>query len=250
VIPAYQDDLATVYCGKDLEVLPEIPDGTIDLVVTSPPYNLGTTSGGGFADEGMKGGKWGGGKLAQGYGQHDDAMDHDEYVAWQRALLTALWAKLTDHGAIFYNIKPRVQNKELWLPTELNPGLPLRQIIIWARPGGINFSPTHFCPTHEWIMLFAKPDYELKSKGISGTFGDVWRMTPDNGSEHPAPFPLALPTTAIEASAGVETVLDPYCGSGTTLRAASDSGVHSIGIDSDPWCIKLTEQRLAQMNLF
>lgn len=248
--PAYKDELATVYLAADVDGLKEIPDGTVSLVITSPPYNLGVSSGSGFADPGQATGKWSGGKLATGYGVHDDAMPMEEYVAWQKNVLRTLWDKLTDDGAIFYNHKPRVQNRELWMPLELNPGLPLRQIIIWKRPGGINFSPTHFCPTHEWIMLFAKKGYELRDRSVSGLFGDVWDMTPDHGSSHPAPFPLDLPARAIMSSANVETVLDPYCGSGTTLRAATDAGVKSIGIDNDPACVELTRERLAQMNLF
>lgn len=244
-MPYYTDELATLLYGDDLDALQVIPDGSVDLVFTSPPYNLGGEDSG-FATPGSgnKTGKWDGGKLAGGYGNHNDNLPHDEYVTWQKAVLQSLWNKLSPHGAIFYNHKPRVQNKELWLPLELNPGLPLRQIIIWKRAGGMNFSPTHFCPTYEWIMVFAKPGYALKDRAVSG-LGDVWEV-PQEASEHPAPFPLGLPARAIEASADVNTVLDPYCGSGTTLRAACDAGLRCIGIDNDLWCLDLTKRRLAQ----
>jgi site-specific DNA-methyltransferase (adenine-specific) len=61
-----------------------------------------------------------------------------------------------------------------------------------------------------------------------------------------SPFPLELPTRAILVSAEVNKVLDPYCGSGTTLQAASNAGIRSIGIDNDPWAIELTRKRLGQ----
>lgn len=249
MIPAYDNGLAKVFLGNDLDVLEHIPDGSIDLAIYSPPYNLGTSSGGGFADSGGRTGKWGGGRLAKGYANNSDDIPLAEYEAWQKEVLLAVWGKLSLHGAIFLNHKNRVQNGLLWEPLHaLNPGLPLRQTIIWTRPGGVNFSPTHFCPTHEVIGLFAKPAYRFKNKGVSG-LGDVWHMLPEP-SEHSAPFPLGLPARAIEASAGVTTILDPYCGSGTTLRAASDAGLHSIGIDNDPACIEMTARKLAQLSLF
>lgn len=250
VTPYWSDDLITLYHANDLRALAEVGEGTVDLVFTSPPYNLGNTTGGGFADpeKDTKAGKWSGGKLASGYANHDDEMPHEEYVEWQQTLLRTLWEKLSSHGAIFYNHKPRLKDKELWLPLELNPGLPLRQIIIWSRAGGMNFSPTHYCPTHEWIMLFAKPDFKLKSRGASGA-GDVWQV-PQEPSPHPAPFPIGLPARAIETMDGVRTVLDPYSGSGTTVRAAADAGVKGIGIDNDKWCLDYTIERLAQQSLF
>lgn len=247
--PYFNDGLTTLYLGNDLEALQEIPHSTVDLVFTSPPYNLGGEESG-FATPGSgnKTGKWSGGKLASGYECHNDNLPHAEYVAWQHALLLALWDKLSDHGAIYYNHKPRVIDKQLWLPLELNPGLPLRQIIIWKRAGGVNFSPTHFCPTYEWIMLFAKPGYKLKNRAVSG-IGDVWEV-PQEESEHWAPFPLGLPARALEASDGISTVLDPYCGSGTTLRAAADVGIRSIGIDNAKSCMEMSIKRLAQQSLF
>lgn len=245
--PYYADDLVALYHGDCLELLPAL--GTADLIFTSPPFNLGITTGGGFGhwkDGQTRGGqgKWGG-TNANGitYTDHDDAMPPAEYEDWQRDVLRACWAQLTDRGAIFYNHKPRVQASTLWLPLALNPGLPLRQVIVWARAGGMNFAPTHYVPTHEWIMVFAKPAFRLKNKGASG-IGDVWRVNQEP-SDHPAPFPLGLPARAIESTAP-GLVMDPFAGSGTTLRAAKDSGVRAIGIEiSERYC-EMAAKRLAQ----
>jgi len=243
--PFYEDELTTIYHGDCVKLLPELPKA--DLIFTSPPYNLGITTGGGFADvrkyPDMAMGKWSGGKLAYGYEGHEDAMPLDEYEAWQRCVLRGCWAQLSEVGAIFYNHKPRVQGGLLWMPLECNPGLPLRQIIIWARAGGVNFAPTHYCPTHEWIMVLAKPDWRLKNKGVSG-LGDVWRVNQEP-SDHPAPFPLGLPGKAIE-SVGPSLVLDPFMGSGTTLRAAKDAGIRSIGIETSERYCEMAVKRLAQ----
>lgn len=245
--PYYEDDLVTLYHGDCQEVLAAGVVPLVDMVFTSPPYNLGVSSGGGFADTrkypDVKMGKWGGGGLAQGYEDHDDAMPLPEYEAWQRSVLAACWTQLTDQGAIFYNHKPRVQDGVLWTPLTLTEGLPVRQIVTWARAGGVNFAPTHYVPTYEWIVVVAKPAWRLKSKGASGV-GDLWRVAQEP-SKHPAPFPVGLPARAIE-SAAPAAVLDPFAGSGSTLRAAKDAGVRGIGIEKSERYCEMAVARLSQ----
>lgn len=241
----------TIYHGDSRDVLPTLAPG-FDLVVTSPPYNLGVSSGGGFGHYGPEaglakrggGGKWTGGALAQGYGDYSDAMPPADYEAWQRDTLAALWSLLSDHGAIYYNHKPRVQGGELWTPLALNPGLPVRQIIIWRRAGGMNFSPTFYVPTHEWIVVFAKPAFRLKSKGASGA-GDVWEIAQESGTEHPAPFPEALPLTAIETT-GATRILDPFLGWGTTAVAGKRLGRTVVGIERNERYCEMAVKRLRQ----
>lgn len=244
----YSDNLVTLHHGACEDVLPSLTG--VDLVVTSPPYNLGVTSGGGFghykAGQVRGGqGKWGGtNQDGIAYADHDDAMDPAAYEDWQKAVLAALWGTLSDSGAIFYNHKPRVQRGSLWTPLALNPGLPVRQIIVWARAGGMNFAPTHYVPTHEWIVVFAKEAFRLKSKAASGV-GDVWRIGQEANPDHPAPFPIGIPARAIETTAP-GLVLDPFAGSGTTLRAAADAGIPSIGIEKSERYCELIAKRLAQ----
>jgi site-specific DNA-methyltransferase (adenine-specific) len=246
-----------LYQGDCLEVLPAV--GMVDMVFTSPPYNLGNTSGGGFPKEkighyspeaGMRSrggqGKWmragSAGGLADGYGLHDDNMPHDQYVAWQKSILSACWSKLNDGGAIFYNHKPRVLNGLLVTPFDYNPGLPVRQVVIWARAGGINFSPAFYVPTHEWVMVMAKKDFRLRDKAASGA-GDVWYIPQESNPDHPAPFPLALPANAISTT-NAQTILDPFCGSGTTGIAAVKAGRRFIGIELEPKFFDLSRRRI------
>jgi site-specific DNA-methyltransferase (adenine-specific) len=247
--PYYDDGRGIVlYHGRAEDVLPALCP--VDLIITSPPYNLGVTTGGGFpvghyspdAPLGVKRGgmgKWAkagaAGGLAHGYGVHADAMPWPEYEAWQREILRMCWARLNDSGAIFYNHKPRAQNCEVWLPTALNPGLPLRQIITWARAGGINFAPTHYVPTYEWILVFAKPKFRLRDKAASGA-GDVWQIPQEPCEDHPAPFPLGLPLRALETTSA-RLILDPFAGRGTTLRAAKEMGRQAYGIEvNEAYC--------------
>lgn len=232
---------ASLYRADCREVLPLI--GSIDLTITSPPYNLGSSPWPrlGHWKPGNKAGAGGRAKWMAGadggegiiYGTHSDAMAWPEYVEWQRDLLAKIWSSTSAGGAIFYNHKPRVIGTRLWTPLELiPPQVELRQIITWARPGGMNYSPASFMPTSEWIMLLAKPDYRLRSRGVSG-LGDVWSMMPERGSEHPAPFPLSLPAKALDASNG-EVVFDPFTGSGTTAVAAIRAGRRFVGAEIDP----------------
>lgn len=251
--PYYEADGVTIYHGDNRDVLPALPAGGFDLVFTSPPYNLGGEPwphlGNWKPGDGGAGSKskWRNGSDAcagVGYAAHNDAMPHAEYVAWQRQVLSLCWERLTDNGAIFYNHKPRVIGAKLWLPLELNPDLPLRQIIMWSRSGGMNFNPTAYVPTHEWIMVLAKPAFRLRDKAASGA-GDVWRIPQEANPIHPAPFPVSLPRTAIDTVApGV--VLDPFMGIGSTLRAAKDAGRRAVGIEiSERYC-EIAANRMSQ----
>lgn len=255
----YKHGGITIYHGDCCELMPLLPAGSIDLVFTSPPYNLGNSTGGGFPDRfghyrkssGLSGrgggGKWGGGELANGYGAHADDMPHDDYVMWQFHTLTECWRLLTPTGAIFYNHKPRVLDGGLVPPLSYVPPTLreyVRQEIIWKRSGGINFSPAFYLPMHERIVVIAQRGFRLTSKGASGV-GDVWDEHQATDNPHPAPFPIGLPARAIETTAPAMT-LDPFMGSGTTLRAAKDAGRQAIGIEIEERFCEMAARRLRQ----
>lgn len=264
--PYYEQSGITIYHGDCREVLPELPPAAFDIVFTSPPYNLGNTSGGGMPGKnlghydprgGMGGrgggasatGKWSGGALAHGYDDYNDNMPHDEYCAWQRETLRACWAQISDKGAVFYNHKPRILNGQLVTPFDYLPqGIPIRQVVIWQRAGGVNFSPAFYLPTHEWIVVLAKPDFRLKSKGASGA-GDVWSIAQESNPYHPAPFPESLPLTAIETT-GARRVLDPFMGIGTTLKAAKRLSRQAVGIEINERYCERAALDLSQESLF
>lgn len=248
--PYFEEDGITIYNGDCREVLPTLPSA--DLIFTSPPYNLGGAPWphlGHWKPGDSAGGKskWRNGSDGSGgvtYESHFDAMVHADYVEWQREILRLCWTALSEEGAIFYNHKPRVIGGKLWLPLELNPGLPLRQIVIWQRAGGMNFNPTAYVPSHEWLMILAKDSWRLRDKGASGV-GDVWYVPQEQDSGHPAPFPEELPAKAIETTNAV-LICDPFCGQGSTLRAAKKSGRRAIGIEIEEKYCEIAAKRLAQ----
>jgi DNA modification methylase len=243
VTPYYADDLVTLYHGRCEDVLPTL--GAFDLIFTSPPYNQGISPSGGIERQ-----AWyapsrtgNGAKFADGYGTHDDAMPPHEYEAWQRQVILMLWDHTSAQGAVFYNHKPRIVHKTYWTPLVLNPGLPLRQVIVWARGGGMGLGDAHYAVAQEWLLVFAKPGWRLVDRGASAG-GDVWRTgyVDETDNPHPAAFPVALPYRAMRDTIP-GPVLDPFCGSGSTLVAAKRAGRVAVGVElEERWC-ELTANR-------
>jgi len=234
-----------IICGDCLEEMRKMPDGSVDLIVTSPPYNLGNSSGG-WCNGTEKASRWKNAKLRSGYDNHSDNMPHEEYVFWQRECISEMLRLLPDNGAVFYNHKWRVQGGLLQDRADIMDGFPVRQIIIWARPGGINFNDNYFVPTYEVIYLIAKPSFKLipKANGI----GDVWVLNSAR-NDHPAPFPLELPLRCIKSTAA-KLILDPFMGSGTTAVAAKLLGRNYIGIEKSSRYVDMAIERLAEPPLF
>lgn len=236
-VPSIEGD-TTLYNGDCLEVMRGMEAGSIDIAFTSPPYNLRNSSGGGMK---TGGGIWESMKLKNGYASYSDDMPYPEYVEWQKQCLREMWRLLSDDGAIFYQHKARVQNGVLQHPLDLNPGLPLRQVVIWDRSSGMNFNRSFYTPSHELIMIYAKPKFRLK-KAAAAT--DVWRVGPERNNDHPAPFPVQLVRRALE-TVEHKRVFDPFMGSGTTGVAALQLGKSFTGIELDRGYYDGAKRRLA-----
>lgn len=225
--------------GDILENIKQIPSQSIDLIVTSPPYNLRNTTGGSKYNDDS--GKWKNGIVKKGYNEYQDDMPHDEYVKWQRECLSEMMRVLKDDGAIFYNHKWRVQNGLMQDRHDIIDGFPLRQIIIWQRSGGMNFNKSYFLPTYEVIYMIAKKKFILADK--ANRHGDIWKITQEKKSKHPAPFPLELADRII-SSTNAKLVLDPFMGSGTTAIACKKLNREYIGIELSDEYIKMANERI------
>jgi site-specific DNA-methyltransferase (adenine-specific) len=210
-------------------------------IVTSPPYNIKNSTGNGLKDG--RGGKWKNAALIDAYDTYDDALDHKDYVKWQRACLKEMMRLLRPDGAIFYNHKWRVQGGLLQDRHDIVEGFPVRQIIIWQRSGGINFNPGYFLPTYEVIYLIAKPDFKLAPK--ANAMGDIWKISQERDNEHPAPFPEELATRCIDA-VGSGPILDPFLGSGTTAVAAEKRNIPWVGIDLSAKYCEMAARRVEE----
>lgn len=234
------DILNKVTAGDCIDLMGKLPTGCVDLIVTSPPYNIKNSTGNGLKCRNR--GKWPQAALVNGYDGHGDSMPHNKYVEWQRRCIESMMRVLSEDGAIFYNHKWRVQRGLLQDRNDIVSGFPVRQIIIWQRAGGINFNPGYFLPTYEVIYLIAKPRFRLK-KGAN-RMGDIWRIVQEQSNGHPAPFPVELAERCIGATdAGV--VLDPFMGSGSTAIAAERQHRSWVGFEISKEYCRMSKQRIA-----
>lgn len=234
--------LNKIICGDCLAIMKQMPDESIGLAVTSPPYNLKNSTGNGM-NVNTKTGKWAGNALQSGYSHYDDCMPHDKYAQWQYECLKEMYRLIQEDGAIFYNHKWRVQDGLIQDRHDIIRDLPVRQIIIWRRKGGINFNLGYFLPTYEVIYLIPKPKFTLVPK--ANAVGDVWEFTQEMNNDHPAPFPVDL-INRIVSSTRAEIVLDPFMGSGTTAIAAMNYKRNYVGIDISPEYCKKARRRIAK----
>ena len=232
--------LNCVMQGDVLDRIRGIPNGRCRGVVTSPPYNLRNSTGNGMKAPCARG-KWRKAALGNGYAGHDDAMPYEEYVAWQREVLSECMRVIEDDGAIFYNHKWRVQKGLIQDRADIVAGFPVRQVIIWRRSGGINFNPTFFVPTYEVVYLIAKPAFRMPNEVIG--MGDVWDIPQERSNRHPAPFPVELAARCIRALNG-GPVLDPFLGSGTTAIAAETLGCSWLGIERSQAYTRYARERI------
>jgi len=201
-----------------------LPDESVDIVITSPPYNLG----GGEMPMG------GHGRVSRAGIGYEDSLDNEEYVRWQLVVFSELYRVSKVGASLFYNHKTRTKNGELWHPmTWLSQvkGWTLRQEIIWDREVTHNHSKTLFWPVDERIYWFTKGKPVVGADGIG--MPSVWRFHgPEPHTWHPAPFSEELPRRCLQAVGRPgAVVLDPFAGSCTTLRVALAFGYEAVGVD-------------------
>jgi len=208
------------------EDMPEVESESVDLIITSPPYNLGGNSWpmGGDGRE----------PRADGIGYADD-LDEFAYQDWQVQCLIEFYRVAKFGASLFYNHKVRnvrggIVHPMDWLRDERNPWI-VRQEIVWDRGSTHNHNESLFWPEDERLywMTKGKPTLPNRPVGMS----NIWRFHgPVAGTWHPAPFSEELPKRCIMA-VGREgiTVLDPFAGSCTTCKVALEYGYHAIGVD-------------------
>lgn len=225
--------------GDTLAILKTLPDEIVDMGVTSPPYNKG---------ENKKG--W----LVKNveYSGATDKLPEDLYQNNQIAVLDELFRITKEGGSFFYNHKLRWERGEMFHPMDWlrKTKWLIRQEIIWDRMIAANIRGWRFWQVEERIYWLYKPKgenligEELKPRHSLST--SIWRFQPEQKNPHPAPFPLALPVRAIfsimDEKKGI--IIDPYCGSGTTLVAAKILGHDFIGVEISENYIKSAESRL------
>lgn len=227
--------------GDCLSVMRALPDKCIDVIFTSPPYNLKTSSGNGFRYKAKKG-RWLNAALMDGYEGYGDDLPYDEYVAWQKKCVSEMMRLIKDDGVVFYNNKNRVQNGLIEDRGEILKGFPLRQVIVWKRSGGVNMNNGYFVPACEQIYMLCHKEFQLAP--LANRFTDVWDITQEMNNPHPAPFPVALADRIMQSTTG-KVVLDPFGGSGTTGVSARRFNRDFILIEQSADYCKMAQSRIS-----
>ena len=234
-----------------LEGLRTLDDESIDIIITSPPYNKGGLNG-----KRNKGKIWNK-TIDYGGDFNIDNKPEDEYQEWQLNILKECYRVLKKDGLMFYNHKNRIVRGKgyiispyTWL---LKSPFLIRQEIIWNRKSGPNQNPSRYIPSYENIYVLTKQKDTLFKRNKDVEYKtDVWTINPDRHNDHPAPFPIDIPRNILsslneeKAKDRVITVFDPFNGSGTTGVAAVEKGFNYIGFDIIDEYLQETERKITK----
>lgn len=224
-------------CTKELK---KIESNTVDLIIADPPYNVG-----------------------KDYGNKSDKQDFDEYIAFTKEWLTECHRILKKNGTIYIFIGFRYIS---YLYQILEKDLKMNFVnwISWHYTQGIG-KTKGFSPRHDDILMFSKSatyKFNLDEIRVPQKFyrkvnnmrganpGDVWEVShihycQKNRQEHPTQKPEALVERMVLASSSEgDMVVDPFSGSGTTLRVCQQLNRNAVGIELNPEYVKQTKERL------
>ncbi len=236
------DQKLTVICGNALEELKKIPDGSVRLIVTDPPYNLN-----------------------KDYGNNQDDLGFDDYINFSRKWLNEAKRILTEDGSLYVFMGMRyISYIYTILEQELN--MHFNSWITWYYTQGIG-KVKGFSPRHDDILFFTKDKnkyiFNLDEIRIPQKFyrsvnnmrganpGNVWEFSHmhycnKNRQAHPTQKPEGLYERMILASSNEnDIVLDPFVGSGTLLRVCQQTNRYGIGIEINPDYVRMINQRLS-----
>lgn len=217
--------------GDCLEELKKIPDGSIDLVLTSPPYNLGNTH-------------HTGNKRHKAY---EDNLPEKEYQEWQIEVLQECYRILKNTGSLIYNHKNRIKNGVQITPYEwlLKTDFIVKQEIVWFN-GSQNFDKIRFYPMTERIYWLAKKPTTKLYNAINhhDLFGkEEWKSVGTKGT-HTRAFPEKMVSDFLLCFPDAQAILDPFMGSGTTGVACKNLNRNFIGIELDKDYFEIAKKRI------
>ena len=211
--------------GDCIEVMKEMEDESVDLIVTSPPYNLGNN----FHSNSIR------------YESYEgDDMKEKEYRKWQTDFLNECYRVLKEKGSMWYNHKVRIKNGIIKHPIEwLNKSnFYIKQEIVWNQKKGANVDKCRCFPFSERIWWLTKrKDVKVFNKN---NYKDVWNIVPKHNRKdynHPAIMAREVVERILSLHENINLVLDPFVGSGTTAVIAKELGINYTGIDiSEKYC--------------
>jgi site-specific DNA-methyltransferase (adenine-specific) len=264
----------SIDCLKGLELM---DSGSVDVIVTSPPYNIGIE-----------------------YHSYDDNKSRTDYLDWLNQIAIACKRVMKNNGSFFLNIGGTLTDP--WLPFDVSQvfrkSFSLQNTIHWINSISIlkddfgvsaninrDISIGHYKPVnskrfhhdcHEFIFHFTKNNNVILDKlSIGVPYQDKtninrWKSTASNDKrdrgniwfipyptirearDHPASFPVKLPEMCIKDHCieKIDLVLDPFMGSGSTAIAATQLGVDFIGFEIDPYYAEIANNALLSQKQF
>lgn len=226
------------------ECMSELPDRSVALAFTSPPYNVAK--------------------------EYDNDLSLDEYLGLIERVGRDVYRTLVTGGRYVINVanlgrKPYIPLHALFYEIHQRIGfMPIGEII-WVKAKGaggncawgswMSSKAPSLRDVHEYLLVFTKETFGRPDRGISTVSRDdfmsstlsVWEIPPESAKRigHPAPFPIALAERVVSLySYANDVVIDPFCGSGTTCVAAARLGRRYVGYDISPEYCALAERRL------
>ncbi len=238
------DKLNRIYC-KSSELMNDIPNDSVHLMITSPPYNVKK--------------------------EYDEDMTLEEYRELLNNVFKETYKKLVTGGRACINIanlgrKPYIPLHSYIIEDMMKIGFLMRGEIIWDKAASASSSTAWgswmsasnpvLRDTHEYILVFSKKSFSRKRRDRQNTITkeqflewtkSVWTFPAVSAKSigHPAPFPEELPYRLIQLySFKNDVILDPFCGSGTTCLVALKNKRYYIGYDIKPEYVRLANNRL------
>ncbi|MDY0231806.1 MAG: site-specific DNA-methyltransferase [Candidatus Saccharicenans sp.] len=245
--PVSNDYLNRIFC-RSSESMEELPENSVHLMVTSPPYNVGK--------------------------EYDQDLTLNEYREFLKRVWKEVYRVLVPGGRACVNLanlgrKPYLPLHIFLIKDMIDLGFLMRGEIIWNK--GTSVSPSTAWGTwqsaknpilrdiHEYILVFSKKTFTRKApKNRKNTISkeefleftkSIWTFPAESATKvgHPAPFPVELPYRLIQLyTFEDEIVLDPFMGSGQTAIAALKSGRHFVGYDINQDYVRLAERRIKE----
>jgi site-specific DNA-methyltransferase (adenine-specific) len=235
-----------IFC-KSSEKMSELPDNSVAMMITSPPYNVGK--------------------------DYDKDLSIEDYLSLLKRVFLETYRVLEPGGRACINIansgrKPYIPLSHHISSIMTEIGYLMRGEIIWIKADGANGSCAwgSFCSAsnpalrdvHEYILIYSKSDFKKAYSGKSTVLKEnfmrdtlsVWRFNPESASKigHPAPFPLELPQRLINLySYEGDLIIDPFMGSGTTCIAAKRLSRDYVGYDIEESYCKIAMNRLNEI---
>ena len=229
-------------CGDAVELFKSFGNESIDLIIADPPYNLG-----------------------KDYGNNHDLKGFDEYISFTREWLTEAKRVLKPNGTIYVFMGVRFISY-LYNIMERELELFFNSWIVWHYTQGLG-KTKGFSPRHDDILVFNKGKefifnldevrvpqkfYRERNNMRGANPGDVWEFSHvhysnPNRQNHPTQKPEGIIERIVLTSSNKgDLVLDPFSGSGTTLRVCQQLERNAIGFELNPEYVSMTESRLSE----